>query len=278
MGRYLTPQPFTMRNAALSLFSLLFSTLVSAQSFSGFSDLSILLKSDNTTKSVLMSDFLENRVGDLSPIIGSAVWIDNGRQLQCRSLISFEYGMLLKMISAEQITNAQLVLIPLQVKDEMNSQELKLTIRRVLQPWKDSTTCWLNQPLTTNQDEVKAIFNRKKKDQPVKINVTELVKNMFRFGNNGFFICYTDSMQAGKVSSHWFTSARYEDEKSRPFLLITYLIPVQIFNNTQSIPPLPLTARDRNELMQMYIRPEPVIVSPPTVVAETPPLKQKVDN
>jgi hypothetical protein len=187
--------------------------------------------------------------------------------------------MLPKIINAEQITNAQLVLIPLQVKDEMNSQELKLTVRRVLQPWKDSTTSWINQPLTTNQDEVIAKFNRKKKDQPVKINVTEIVKNMFRFGNNGFFICYADSMQAGKVSSHWFTSARYEEEEARPFLLITYSIPVRFFDNNQLNPPLPLTARDRNELMNMYIRPEPVIVSPPPgVVAETPPPKTKVDN
>ena len=269
-----------MRYFILSVITVLISVIfipASAQSFASFSEVSITLKSDSTTKSVLMSNLLQNRAGDLSPIIGSATWIDNGRRLQCRSLIAFDYGILPKMISPESITKAQLILIPLQLKDqadENNSQTLRLSVRRVLQQWNDSTTTWENQPVSNSEDEVVVQANRKKKDPAIKINVTEMVKNMFRFGNNGFLLCYADSLHATTGSSHWYASAKYEIEKARPLLLISYSVPVRTDYN-QNIPPLPLTARDRNELMQMYIRPEPVIVTPPPTAEPT---KTKENN
>mgnify|MGYP001160328682 CR=1 FL=1 len=258
-----------MKNFTLPLLSLLVtvsSFQVSAQTFASLSEVSVVLKSDSTTRSVLMSDLLENRAGDLSPIIGSATWVDNDRRLQCRSLISFEYGILPKIISPDMISNAQLILVPLQLKDsekENEKEALRLTVRRVIRPWNDSTTTWSNQPLTTNSDEVITKISGRKKDKAVKINVTEMVKMMFRLGNNGFMICYSDSMQTSGGSSHWFTSPKYEDEKVRPMLLITYSMPVNEWNKNQ-YPSLPLTAKDRNEIMQMYIRPEPVVVTPPT--------------
>jgi hypothetical protein len=281
MESHLSTKPFAMRNFILSFVSLLFAGQLLAQSFAGFSNFSILLKSDTNTKSVLMSDLLENRVGDLSPIIGSSSWVDKGKRFQCRSLLSFQYGFLPTMIDAEMISNAQLVLIPLQIKDQATENEsdvLNLTVRRVVQHWQDSTTSWINQPKANTGDEVIKRISAKKRFQPIKINVTEIVKNMFRYGNHGFLICYGDSLQGTKNSSHWFASARYEDENVRPVLYITYSKPVQHLRNqfTQNNPPpIPLTAQDRNELMQMYIRPEPVT---PTVQAEPVPVKPKENN
>ena len=263
-----------MRNSLLPFFSLLFTGQLAAQSFASYSDVSILLKSDTNTKSVLLSDLLENRVGDLSPIIGSSSWIDKGKRFQCRSLLSFQYGLLPSMINAEMITNAQLVLIPLQIKDqatENESEELRLTVRRVVQRWEDSTTSWVNQPKANKDDEVVKRISSKKKFQPIKINVTEIVKNMFRYGNKGFLICYSDSLRDTKSSSHWFASARYEDELARPVLYITYSMPLRNQIIQYNPPPLPMTALDRAELMQMYIRPEPVIITAPTNPIPDPP-------
>lgn len=269
-----------MRNFTLSVISLLITTIsgpIAAQSFANFSEISIALKSDSTSKSVLMSNMLQNKAGDMSPIIGSASWIDNGKRLECRSLIAFDYGILPKMISPDMITKAQLILMPLFLKDQADENETqasKITVRRVLQPWQDSTANWSNQPLTYIPDEVISRIPKKKKDQALKINVTEIVKNMFRFGNNGFLICYSDSMTASASSSNWFASAKYENENVRPLLLITYNASFRP-EYDQKLPALPLTARDKDELMQMYMRPEPVVVSPPVT---TEPIKQKENN
>jgi hypothetical protein len=271
-----------MRKSILPFVSLLFAGQLAAQSFASFSDVSILLRSDTNTKSVLISDLLENRVGDLSPIIGSSSWIDKGKRFQCRSLLSFQYGLLPAMINADMITNAQLILIPLQIKDQATENEsgaLKLTVRRVVQRWQDSTTSWVTQPKANMDDEVVKKISSKKRMQPIKINVTEIVKNMFRYGNHGFLICYSDSLNDTKSSSHWFASARYDDENARPVLYITYSLPVRNQPFQFNPPPLPLTAQDRNELLQMYIRPEPVIATPPIkTIDENPSPKPKPDN
>ncbi len=269
-----------MRNFTLFFVSFFFAARLAAQSFASYSDISILLKSDTNTKSVLMSDLLENRIGDLSPIIGSSSWVDKGKRFQCRSLLSFQYGLLPTMLNADMITNAQLVLIPLQMKDQATENEsgpLKLTVRRVVQRWQDSTTSWMNQPKAIIDDQVVKKISTKKRVQPIEINVTEIVKNMFRYGNHGFLICYGDSLQDTKSSSHWFASARYEDENVRPVLYITYSLPIRNQFNQGNPPPIPLTAHDRNELMQMYIRPESVAVTP-TVQPEPVPVKPKEDN
>ena len=79
---------------AFSLLYILSYTTITAQSFSSSSSYlnqSVLLKSGYTTKSVLVSNLLADRVGDMSPVIGTAAWSDSGRQLQCRSLLEFDY-------------------------------------------------------------------------------------------------------------------------------------------------------------------------------------------
>lgn len=168
-GSHVKPKPFTMRKTVLPLISLLVisvSAQVSAQSFASFSEVSIVLRSDSTTKSVLMSDLLQDRIGDLSPIIGSASWTDKGKRLQCRSLLSFDYGLLPQLINPDNITKAELVLMPLQLKDQAGENEIqpvKLTVRRVVQQWEDSATNWLNQPLSNTGDQVIARVPRKKK-------------------------------------------------------------------------------------------------------------------
>ncbi|MEI2737247.1 MAG: DNRLRE domain-containing protein [Chitinophagaceae bacterium] len=266
-----------MKKFTLPLLPVLFffTAQVSAQTFASFSDLSVVLKSDSTTRSVLMSSLLEDKAGDLSPIIGSASWMDNGKRLQCRSLISFEYGNLPKVISPDMISNAQLVLVPLQLKDGEQGNEkeaLRLTVRRVTSPWNDSTATWSNQPAVNIDDEVTTKITKKKKDQLVKINVTEMVKTMFRTTNYGFMICYGDSTKTPEGSSHWFTSPKYEDDKVRPMLLITYSIMASQLK-ADEYPALPLTAQDRADLMKMYIRPEPVVVTPPPA-----PVKEEINN
>jgi len=285
MESLLSTKPFAMRNFTLSFISLLFnmiSTPLAAQSFASTLDMAVLLTSDSTAKSVLISDLLSNKPGGLSPIIGSGAWVDNGRLVQCRSLLAFNYGTLPKMIRPDMITKAQLVLMPLRVQgqaDENQSQVQRLTVRRVLQPWEDSAVTWENQPATNKADEVRVRIQPKKKDQPLMINVTEMVRKMFRLGNNGFMLAYGDSIKTAAGSSHWFASTKYQYVNDRPLLLISYFIENGP-GNKQAIAPfpdLPLTANDRKELFDMYVKPGPEIVTPPAPIKVTgnPPNKDK---
>lgn len=247
--------------------SIFISSTGSAQSFSQYSDFSIILKADSNSRSVLLSNLLETKPGNQSPIIGTAAWTDMGKQLQCRSLLSFNYGQLPNVIRAEQITKAQLILVPLQINnagDNYDKQFSKFMVQRVLEQWNDSLATWANQPLADSKDEVTKQVNPKKKDRLVKIDVTDMVKNMFLFGNNGFLIKYEDSRAAAASFSHWFASAKNENEDLRPLLVITLGYPLQptVFAN-ELMRPLPMTASDRDRMMQDYFRPEPVVVTPP---------------
>ena len=272
-----------MRNFTFSfllLFIIIISSVpVAAQSFAGFSEVSIVLKADSTAKSVLVSNLLADRTGDQSPIIGTAMWLDSGRQLQCRSYLAFNYGLLPKIIGAEQITSAQLILNPLQLgnaEEETAEQPAKIAVRRVLQPWEDSLTNWLNQPSSTPENEAIKTIPQKKKDRTVKIDVTKIVRSMFRSGNNGFMISYKDSSAKASFTSQWFASAKNENGNIRPLLVINYEVPYQR-NYDQNYPALPLTVQDRREMLQNYIRPEPVIVTPQVESIKTP-VKEKGDN
>ena len=255
----------------LVVFFTIFSAQVSAQSFAGFSEVSIILKADSTTKSVLVSNLYQDRAGDQSPFIGTAAWPDSGKQLQCRSFLSFKYNLLPAMISPAQITSAYLILNPLQLGNDAGNKEdqsPKFMVSRVVQPWEDSQTTWLHQPAFATDDQVIKQVSPKKKDRTVKIDVTRIVRKMFELGNNGFMISYKDSAEKTAFVSQWFASARNENINIRPQLVINY--EVQYRRNYDKFPDLPLTARDRAEIMENYIRPEPIIVTPPAEPVKTP--------
>ncbi len=260
---------------ALALLVVISFTKLSAQSFTAYSDMSVILKADTTSKSVLVSNLFEDRAGDQSPFIGTAAWFDKGKQLQCRSLLAFDYGILPVLIKPEQITSAQLILNPVQLENanyNAQNKNSELIIRRVMQPWEDSFTTWINQPLSNNGNEVTKLVAEKKKDRTVKIDVTKLVKDMFLLGNYGFLISNQYSSEKITSFSQWFASAKNENENIRPVLIINYAIPYS-YSQNQKIPPLPMTAKDRDELMQIYFRPEPVTTTPPIEPVKNEPVK-----
>lgn len=263
-----------MKNIYRSLvafLSLIISVTTSAQiTYSGFSDVSVTLRSDTTTKSVLISNLLEDRVGDVSPIIGAAAWKDNDKKLQCRSLLFFDYGIMPKLIRPEQITEAILYLKPVEILTTETANGAwysKFIVRRILKPWEDTTTSWLTQPEATLDDEVIKSIPEHKKNKTVKIDVTEIVRNMFRYGNNGFMIRYEDSLETSTFLSQWFASARYENEKLRPELNIRWSLPTNYFsypNNSiadQSPPMIRTNAAYQQPVQSMpHIAPAPVII------------------
>lgn len=276
----------------IALFASLLSINSSAQTYSGFSDYTIVLKSDTTTHSVLISNLLEDRVGDISPIIGSAAWSDNNKKLQCRSLLYFNYGMLPHMITPEQITQAKLILQPVEINtvETVNGlQASTIVVRRIMEPWEDSMTSWVTQPSSNPNDEVVKYISENKRGKTVKIDVTDIVKNMFRDGNNGFMFRFEDSLETTSFLSQWFASARFGNEKLRPQLMISWSIP-RYYRTPQNdfmvdVSPLPDNMhRPINDVYtQQGIITQPVITqmptqTPPTIPPKGDDPKPKSDN
>lgn len=214
---------------AFCLFYILASTTIQAQSISFASNSSnqtVTLISGYTTKSVLLSNLLSDRVGDMSPVIGTAAWSDSGRQLQCRSLLEFNYLSLPKMILDDPsvIYSAELILFPLQVvftKSDVDKPS-KFIVSRVLETWQDSSTLWVNQPAADSSSQVVKVIKKKQKNSPVKVDVTGQVKDMILYGNKGFMISQENSPEMSMALGQLFASPKNEEENLHPLLIIKY--------------------------------------------------------
>jgi hypothetical protein len=224
------------------IFSPLFFSFITlqlaAQPITEYVDISILLKADSTSKSVVVSNIRENWAGDMSPFIGAGSWFENGKQVQCRSLLAFDYENIPKEYTPEMITKAYLILNPLKLNTPNEWEEKqfsKFSIYRVLQPWQDNLTSWENQPLAGKNEDPGIMIPLRPKDRNIKIDVTKLVKKMFLEGNNGFLISIGDSLENSNSASQWFASTRNMDENLRPFLIINYYVPhtyVRLYEKT----------------------------------------------
>jgi hypothetical protein len=237
-------------------------------------EFSFVLKSDSSAKSSLFSDIVETKSGYESPIIGIANWKDDNKQLQCRSLLAFNYGQLPNFFKQDQIVKAHLILVPLQIgatENTINNKLLQFSIKRVAEPWSDTVANWLNQPKADNANEVSQSIKVKKNDNYIKVDVTKIVKAMFRYGNNGFLFSYNSKVPPDSTFSNWFASAKYENEGLRPLLIITFSARAYPdFSMQEAIPPLPYTNRAIQQMLQNYIRPEPVMAPPVEVTGATP--------
>lgn len=234
-----------------------------AQMVRGSSSFSLILRSDSTTRTALISDKYPDQPGNQSAIIGSAGWNNESDTLRCRSLLYFDYGDLPRILKPEWITNAELVLIPVLLKDDPvpDDNRHRFIVRRVLQPWQDSLVSWNDQPLTTDNDQVITRINQRKKTGMIQLNVTTIVKNMFRYGNHGFLLSGDDSLQSGPLFKDWFASARIDNENLRPALIISYSFPLK-YTGDQSILGRTISARDEQNMILINQQTPPVIITP----------------
>lgn len=236
------------KKSFFSLLALGFTAFVNAQNLSGTSSFSLVLRSDSTTRTALLTNRYPDQSGHQSVIIGSAAWDNKGQLEKCHSLLQFDYGDLPKIIKPEWITNAELILVPVTLKDEESLEELthRFTVRRVMHPWQDSLLNWEKQPVTSVDDQVVMKLNRRKKSSVINVNVTRIVKNMFHSGNYGFMMFGEDSLQSQLAYRDWFASARIDNENLRPSLVITYTFPLD-YGGDRNILAQSIYARDRNQ-------------------------------
>jgi hypothetical protein len=186
----------------------------------------ITLRSDLPSQSVLMSNLLADKKGDLSPVICAAQWVDSGRHLECRSLLKFNFDYISQFIIDDPslINSAELILFPLQVSFSKNDEDkpAKIIVRRVMDNWVDSSARWTNQPSTDSTVRISKFIKVKNKNYPVSVDVTKLVIKMLRSTNNGFMISLDNAYDSSMASGQSFASPKFEFEDLRPLLVIEY--------------------------------------------------------
>lgn len=247
----------------LLMFGSILPQTVIAQRLSETSSFSLVLRADSTSRSAMLTNRYPEQSGSGSMIIGSAAWDNKGQLEKCHSLLLFDYGNLPRIIKPEWITNAELILVPVTLKDEEPVSETshRFAVRRILQAWQDSLVNWDKQPAASTDDQVVIKLNRRKKNQLINLNVTSIVKNMFKHGNYGFILSGEDTLQGQEAYKDWFASARIDNENLRPALVITYSFPLE-YSGDRSILAQSIHARDRNQ---------PIISIPQGAQVITPP-------
>ncbi|MBP9103785.1 MAG: DNRLRE domain-containing protein [Chitinophagaceae bacterium] len=186
----------------------------------------IVLNSDSSTKSVLVSNIMDNKAGDMSPILGAATWFDNDEELQCRSLLEFNLELLPIEVreNPSLIRFAELVLYPLNVEfaENDNNKMSFFYVRQILQRWNESTTMWKDQPLSDSIFQTPVLIEQKDKDFPANIDVTTFVKKMIKKENNGFMIFHDNEMNESLSAGQLFASPKNANPELRPQLIIYF--------------------------------------------------------
>lgn len=215
--------------------------------------LKITLDSDSSTKSVLVSNVMEEKSGDMSPVIGAANWIENGKELKCNSFLEFDFNLLPVEILNNPllILRAELILHPINVEFAINDNEKKsaIYIKQVLDKWEDSSTMWNNQPNSNVYHQVSAILETKSKNIATAIDITEIVFHYFmEEKNNGFLIAYDENFNNSFAAGQLFASPKNENPSIRPQLVIYIADPAdkQFTKRISSLMPVNINEIDIN--------------------------------
>jgi hypothetical protein len=217
--------------------------------------LKIILESDSSTKSVLVSNIIEDKAGDMSPVIGAANWLDNGKKLLCISLLEFNFNLIPVEIlnNPSLILQADLVLYPINTEFAVDDQAKTsvIYIRQVLDKWQDSSTSWNNQPNTNFENQHSATIETKNQNSPASIDVTDIVlNNIFKGTNNGFMIFYDENRNKSFAAGQLFASPKNENSAIRPQLVlyIAYQKDIEFTKKASSITPIKPVDNLLNEL------------------------------
>ncbi|MBK9380622.1 MAG: DNRLRE domain-containing protein [Chitinophagaceae bacterium] len=200
--------------------------------------LKIILESDSSTKSVFVSNLKVDKAGDMSPVIGAANWMDNGKELLCRSLLEFNYNLIPVEILDNPllILQAELVLYPIHAEFAVNDNAKTsiIHIRQVLDKWEDSSTTWNSQPKTNFENQSSVTIETKNKDIPASTDVTDIVlNNIIKGKNNGFMIVPDENRNTSFSAGQLFASPKNENPGIRPQLVL-YVAYQQDMKHTQS--------------------------------------------
>jgi hypothetical protein len=185
----------------------------------------LTLRSDFPAKTVIVSN-MNQELGKKSPVLVAAAVEENGSQRVYRSLLQFNYEYLpsLVMTDPHMILTAELVLYPTNADFLANKYDEagKLVVKRIIENWYDSITAWDNQPMVDSVGVSKLKVKIHRKEPEIRIDVTNMVKDMIVYGNKGFMICQNNKEVTNMLTGLSFASSLNSDTLRRPLLVITY--------------------------------------------------------
>ena len=106
-------------------------------------------------------------------------------------------------------------------------------LQRSLAPWNESTITWNNQPTTTEINRVAIPQYTSEWNYDVNLDITRLVHDKLRSGNNGMMMRCQDerwsSGSSGSAPNRWmgFASSDFATASRRPRLEVKYVIPCE---------------------------------------------------
>ncbi len=151
-------------------------------------------------------------------------YTDSGLPKGGRGLIEFDFSFL---ASASSVIEAKLSLFHYGGAathgsgDEERRDISSFYLRRITESWSESTVTWNTQPAATPIHQVAVSAPATFTSDFVDIDVTQLVKDMVEYGNNGFQIIL---QVESTYRSLWIGSSEntYDNGENRPKLEITY--------------------------------------------------------
>ena len=223
----------------------------------------ISLRSDFPPEMALVTNVPEYTAGDSSPLIIAGSWKNNGQQRECQSLLKFDYNKLPLSLTNDPhiISLAELVLYPVDsvIEQADINKQGRFMIRRIVEDWIDSATMWDNMPAVDSSYEVRKQIKIKRRNGEMRVDVTQLVKEMLLYGNKGFLIAPDTLYEKALASASIFASPLNPDKNIRPLLRITYWLPGRDNYSEQSpIPPI----RKREPDTPRYTPPVRTVTTP----------------
>ena len=165
---------------------------------------------------------LNNNYGNYG-VISSYIWATSADTFSERALLQFD---LLSIPSVAAITSAYLDLWASPpgntfgtVLPSMQGSDNASYVSRITQPWNQNTVTWNNQPSEINSNQVILPTSTSGSENYLHIDVTQMVKDMVTYGNNGFMI---EPVSTEPDNSMLFNSCNFSDTTMSPRLTITY--------------------------------------------------------
>ena len=171
-----------------------------------------------------LSNVSNTNFGDFDDFIAFA-WTFQGNPGTGRSLMEFDLSTLPADIL---ITNATLSLYANPTSNMGTHSTLSgpnsCWIRRIVNPWEESTVTWNTQPSATTENQVVLPSSVNPLQDYLDVNVTTLVNDMINDPENSFgFLLQLQTEEYYRRMT--FASSDHDDVSKRPMITIEYLIP-----------------------------------------------------
>lgn len=184
-------------------------------------DTILTLSPSNSPTETFVYSYYPNTPGIGTTNLLAAAWTHNGTPSTARSLLKFDF----LIPAGATVRSAKLSLYA--ASPHPNSGNLidahygtsnAMAVQRVTSVWNATNVTWNSQPSTTTVNQVVLPNSTSASQNDTDIDVTQLVKDMQQYGNNGFSLKLINEIH---YNSRQYFSSYHSDPAKHPKLVIT---------------------------------------------------------